>query len=40
MFSLKPAQTNLPAASLRNQFTWKMRGVALSCFCIMIQWWK
>ena len=31
MFSLKPGQMNLPSASLRNQFTWKMRGVSLSC---------
>ena len=29
MFSLKPGQRNLPSASLRNQFTWKMRGVSL-----------
>ena len=29
MFSLKPGHRNLPSASLRNQFTWKMRGVSL-----------
>ncbi len=28
MFSPKPGQRNLPSASLRNQFTWKMRGVS------------
>jgi hypothetical protein len=27
MFSPKPGQRNLPSASLRNQLTWKMRGV-------------
>ena len=27
MFSEKPGQRNLPSSSLRNQLTWKMRGV-------------
>ena len=29
MFSLKPGHRNLPSASLRNQLTWKMRGVSV-----------
>ena len=28
MFSLNPGHRNLPFSPLRNQFTWKMRGVA------------
>ena len=29
MFSPKPGQMNRPSSSLRNQFTWKMRGVSV-----------
>ena len=40
MFSEKPGQMNFPSLSLRNQFTWKTRGVSVILRCIEIQWRK
>ena len=40
MFSPKPGHRNLPSASLRNQFTWKIRGVSAMECCIRSQWRK
>ena len=37
MFSEKPGHMNLPSLSLRNQFTWKMRGVSERLRCMLIQ---